>query len=370
MWRSPPVNAVGGGVRAVSALPVAQATSTTGGTPEGGHRRSRLAAGSATQRDRLVAATAQLSAELGSPAIGVHHICQRAGISRRTFYELYADREACFVDAHEQAFAWLTGHLVEVVAEAGPVWEDRAVALTQALLEAWDADRVLAHLCLVSSLASTGETLRLRRATIARIAGLLADAPAQALLEEPVLTGAIGSVWELALRGVTDDPDGSLTDLTGPAIYLVLAPFVGRRHAAARCAGRGGAVADVTRWTPAVVGDAEERGLLVTELTGETLRYLAAHPGAANIAIARALDVRHESQMSRHLSRLERAGMVTRRKEGRTNAWTLTARGEEAARTLCDLRPDPSRLTARAWTAPACPSHPVSIPSQLPEECS
>jgi DNA-binding MarR family transcriptional regulator len=107
----------------------------------------------------------------------------------------------------------------------------------------------------------------------------------------------------------------------------------------------------VTRWTPTVVGDADDRGLLVTELTGQTLRYLNGHPGAANIEVARAVDVRHESQMSRHLSRLERAGMVQRRKEGRTNAWTLTDRGAEAARTLRDLRSSAPPLTTRAWTS-------------------
>jgi AcrR family transcriptional regulator/DNA-binding transcriptional ArsR family regulator len=315
-------------------------------------RRVGLAGGVPTQRDRLAAAMGELTAEVGTAAAGVHHVCQRAGVSRRTFYELYADRDACFVDAHQEAFGRLVGHLAEAVAAAGPEWEDRAVATTQALLGAWDADRVLAHLCLISSVGTNRETMALRRATIAQIAGLLADAPAQPLQEEPVLTGAIGGVWELALRGLADDPHTSIADLAGAAIYLMLAPFAGRRQAAARAAGRGGgAIAYSTRWTPAVVGDSEDRGLLVTELTGQTLRYLNGHPGAANIDIARAVDVRHESQISRHLSRLERAGMVSRRKEGRTNAWVLTARGEEAARTLRDLRADGPGLTTSAWAS-------------------
>ena len=314
-------------------------------------RRSAQSRGLPTQRDRLVAAAGELAAELGSAAIGVHHICQRAGISRRTFYELYADRDACLVDAHQEAFGRLIGHLAEAVAEAGAGWEDRAVVVVQALLGAWEADRVLAHLCLVSSIGGSVETLALRRATMAHIAGLLADAPAQPLHEEPMLTGAIGGVWELALRALTDDSDSSIADLAGPAIFLVLTPFAGRRQAAARAAGRGGATAYVTRWTPAVVGDADERGLLVTELAGQTLRYLNGHPGAANVDIARAVDVRHESQMSRHLGRLERAGMVKHRKEGRTNAWVLTARGEEAARTLRDLRAEGPRLTGSSWVS-------------------
>jgi DNA-binding MarR family transcriptional regulator len=132
----------------------------------------------------------------------------------------------------------------------------------------------------------------------------------------------------------------------------MLAPLAGRRQAAARAAGRGaGSAPYVTRWTPTVASGGDERGLLVTQLTGQTLRYLNGHPGAANIDVARAVDVRHESQISRHLGRLERAGMVSRRREGRANAWSLTARGEEAARSLRDLRSGAPRLTDGAWAA-------------------
>jgi AcrR family transcriptional regulator len=302
-----------------------------------------------TQRDRLVAAMGELTAELGLAAVGVHHVCQRAGVSRRTFYEIYADRDACVVDMHEEAFGRLMGHLAEAVADAGTVWEDRAVAVTQALLGAWNADRVLAQLCLVSSVSGHAHALELRRTAMAQIAGLLADPPRQPMVETSVLACAISGIWGLAFASLTEKPDASIADLAGVAIFMLLAPFAGRRHAAARAAGRGGTAAYVTRWTPTVVGGEDDRGLLVTELTSQTLRYLNGHPGAANIDIARAVDVRHESQMSRHLSRLEKAGMVKRRKQGRTNAWVLTARGEEAARTLRELRTDALRLTDSRW---------------------
>jgi DNA-binding MarR family transcriptional regulator len=214
-----------------------------------------------------------------------------------------------------------------------------------------DADRVLAHLCLMPAVGGQRDALRLRRAAIGRIATLLADAPTTALPGDQALTGGLAGVWELALRRLTEEPEASIEELTGGAIYLMLSPFVGRRQAVARAAGRGAVTAYVTRWTPTVTGDADERGLLVTELTGETLRYLAKHPGAANIAIARAIDVRHESQMSRHLVRLEAAGMVSRRKEGRTNAWRLTARGEEAARALRDPASTRPSLIAGRWSS-------------------
>jgi AcrR family transcriptional regulator/predicted transcriptional regulator len=331
------------------------APAVTAGDPVPGAitgRRNAQTYGVPTQRDRLVAAMGELTAELGLAAVGVHHVCQRAGVSRRTFYELYADRDACVVDTHDEAFGRLLAHLAEAVADAGGAWEDRAVAVTQALFTAWDTDRVLAKLCLISSVSGHPEALELRRVAMAQIAGLLADPPRQPMVEASVLACAISGIWGLAFAQLTEKPTASISDLAGVAIFLLVAPFAGRRHAAARAAGRGGTAAYVTRWTPTGGGgDDDDRGLLVTELTSQTLRYLNGHPGAANIDIARAVDVRHESQMSRHLARLERAGMVSHRKEGRTNAWTLTARGEEAARTLRDLRADAPRLTASAWAA-------------------
>jgi AcrR family transcriptional regulator len=308
-------------------------------------RRSRVVGGALGQRARLVAAMGELVAEVGPAAVGVHHVCQRAGMSRRTFYDHFEDRDACFLDALREASGRLLAHVEEAVDAADPEWEARAVAATSALIGALDADRVLAQLCVVSALGGGDEAVALRREVLGRIVALLHDAPASAAPTELVLAGALGGVWDLVHRRLTDAPDGSLADLDEAAAFLMLAPFVGRRQAVAR--GIGGTNAYVMRWTPAVAAGPDEPGLMVTELTGQTLQFLAGHPGAANVDIARAVDVRHESQMSRHLGRLERAGMVRHRREGRANAWRLTARGKEAVRALPALKAGAPRLADR-----------------------
>ncbi len=298
-------------------------------------RRSRIVGGASGQRARLVGAMSELVAEVGLSAVGVHHVCQRAGMSRRTFYEHYAGRDDCFMDTLREAYDRLLGQVEEAVTAAGPVWEDRAVATTRALVGALDADRVLARVCVVSALGGGEDAIALRRETLKRIAAPLRDASAHGMPADLVLASALGGVWELVHRRLTDQPDASLADLGEAADYLMLAPFTGRRRAAA-LAGQGSAVAFVTRWSPQVAGT-DHPGLTVTELTRQTLRYLAANPGACNVDIARGVDVRHESQISRHLVRLERAGIVRRRKEGRTNAWTLTVLGQEAAGAVHDV---------------------------------
>ncbi len=310
-------------------------------------RRSRGIGGASGQRDRLVAAMGELVAEVGTAAIGVHHVCQRAGISRRTFYALYADRDACLLDTLGEAQDRLVGCVAEAVVTVGQEWEDRAVAAMRALVGTLCADRVLGHLCVVAPLAAGQEALIMQRATIDEVGRLLGEPPASTVPTDLVLAAALGGVWELVRRQLTDDASAH-GDLTGPAIHSLLTPFIGRRRAATRASVLSDPTIFVARWTPSDASGDHQPGLLVTELTRQTLEYLDRHPDATNVAVARAVDVRHESQMSRHLARLRRAGVVRRRKEGRTNAWRLTARGEEAARSMRDLRSEAPRLTAWA----------------------
>jgi AcrR family transcriptional regulator len=276
----------------------------------------------------------ELIAELGDTAIGVHHICQRAGISRRTFYELYVDRDACLLDTLGVAQDRLVGCVAAAVVTVGPEWEDRAVTASRALVGTLCADHVLGYLCVVAPLGAGRDALIRQRATIDEIGRLLGEPPQIAVPTDVVLAAALGGVWELVRSHLTDgDVQG---DLAAAAVYTLLAPFIGRRRAATRASVLSGDPSIfVARWTPS---DTTELSLLVTELTRQTLEYLDKHPDATNIAIARAVDVRHESQMSRHLARLRRAGIVQRRKEGRTNAWQLTARGQDAARSVRDAR--------------------------------
>jgi AcrR family transcriptional regulator len=296
-------------------------------------RRSGHAFGLPSQRDRLVAAMGELTAEVGPSTVGVHHVCQRAGISRRTFYDVYADRDACFLDAIGEAQNRLVAQVAAAVAQAGPEWEDRVVAATRALVATLCADRILGHLCVVAPLAAGRDALALRRAAMDEIVTLLGPPPQVDVPSDLVLAAALGGVWELLRHYLDNDGDVAEHQVTTAAINALLAPFVGRRRAAVRAQAPGDAVPFVTRWTPSVP-EAGSASVMLTELTRQTLQYLDAHPGATNVDVARAIDVRHESQMSRHLGRLESAGIVVRRKEGRSNAWRLTSRGEEAARAL------------------------------------
>ena len=55
------------------------------------------------QRARIVAALVDVVAERGVAQVTVAHVVARSGVSRRTFYELFEDREACLSAAFDAA---------------------------------------------------------------------------------------------------------------------------------------------------------------------------------------------------------------------------------------------------------------------------
>jgi AcrR family transcriptional regulator len=285
-----------------------------------------------SHRQRLIAAMAQVAAEHGRRGAIVELVCERAGMSRRTFYEHFTDGEQCFVSAVGQAFDQLFAAINAAVGAGPQDWEDRACTTVAALIATLDRDRTLARLCVIEPHSGSPVALSIRHAAVHRLALVLAAGATvgDAALRDAAARGAVGAILELATDPILADE--SLQSIVAPALYTALAPFTGRRVASLRAT-------NPPRISAASAPAAPPRSttvahLLVTELTRQTVLHLVAHPEACNVEIARAIGVRHESQMSRHLVRLERAGIVERHKEGRTNAWRLTAHGHEAARSL------------------------------------
>ena len=78
--------------------------STPNRLPSGRHGLPRETV-AASQRARMIDAMAAVVAEKGYAATTVADVVERAGVSRRTFYEQFADKEACFLAAYEVGLA-------------------------------------------------------------------------------------------------------------------------------------------------------------------------------------------------------------------------------------------------------------------------
>jgi AcrR family transcriptional regulator len=295
------------------------------GTASYGHR-SRLAEPRA-RRERLIASMTVLAADRGRHGVTVERVCEHAGVSKVTFYESFVDVEDCFATAVEEVHEKLWSDVERGIESVAPGdWALSLSAAIVAFLASLEANPTAAWLCVVEPMNGVPRALAARRQLVARLAELI-PVDADDAAPVPTAPGSVGALWELVLQHLTGQGETRrLTELAGSSIFLVLAPYIGRRAAMQHAMD-----------LPAVPPPAPElrppttlvSGL--TQLARSTLLFLADHHGASNAEIGLAVGVPHASQMSRHLHRLEQEGLVHSTRDGRRNAWSLTEVGVKTA---------------------------------------
>lgn len=201
----------------------------------------------AAHRDRLVQAMIALVAERGYAAVTVADVVAAARVSKRTFYQHFSDREACFLAAYvaaaEQPLARIAA-AVTPVAEAASGAEplslaDEVTAGTSAYLAALAEQPALTRTLLteISGLGPQGR--RVRREVLNRFAEQLSalialGASTEAGRSVPELAGVrglphptavalVGGINELVLDAVEDGRGDRLAELTPTVTELILA---------------------------------------------------------------------------------------------------------------------------------------------------
>lgn len=121
------------------------------------------------QRERLIAAMAEVCAERGYAATSVADVTRRAGVSTASFYKQFADRRACLLASFEE----LCGRLLERVEQACEGGPGAAIRTAAELLA---ADPPAARLLSFEIAAAGPEGVRLQHAAIERLAARLRQA--------------------------------------------------------------------------------------------------------------------------------------------------------------------------------------------------
>lgn len=291
------------------------------------------------QRRRLLLAIVELLAEEGVEATTVGSISRRAGVSRRTFYEAFEDREECFLAAVEQAIEHISQEVVPAY-EGERKWSARIRSGLIALLEYLDEHGAVARMCVVETARAGPEVLERRRRVLEVLTKAVDDGRALAkpgseplpLTAEGVVGGALSVVHARLLEGHAR----RLVDLVNPLTGMILNPYLGPL-AARRELERPLPQASAP---PADVPKDPFNGLSIrfTYRTARVLATIATEPGASNRVIADSSGIGDEGQMSRLLRRLQIAGLVENQGEGHArgepNAWWLTQRGRAIHTTL------------------------------------
>jgi AcrR family transcriptional regulator len=293
------------------------------------------------QRRRLLLAIGEVLAEGGLEAANVGRVCEQAGVSRRTFYELFEDREQCLLAAFDQAIERISQRVVpaymgEGIAHGAQGWRERLRAALSALLEQLDCEPDVARLCIVEAPRGGPELLERRRNVLEALALAVDEGrvESRAGSEPPPLTaqGVVGGALSVIHARLLES-SRPLVELTGPLMAMIVHPYLGPAAArkelerpaprAPRTTPRGGA--DPFKGLP----------IRFTYRTARVLATIASEGGRgsypSNRFIADSSGIADEGQMSRLLRRLAQCELIENRGEGRTrgepNAWALTERG-------------------------------------------
>ncbi len=147
----------------------------------------------------------------GFEATTISDVVQHAHVSKRTFYEHFPDKEACFL----ALFAVTNDRIIDAILsdlDPGLPWEDRLRACIDAYLAGVSVDPALTASFLLEVRSAGPRALALRRAVINRLVdmllGLVEDARAQnpslRRLDRATVTAIIGGLNEPMLAAVEE----------------------------------------------------------------------------------------------------------------------------------------------------------------------
>ena len=181
-------------------------------------------------RLRLIGAMAALLAEKGYSTVTIADIARQAHVSKRTFYEHFADKDACFIACYETLSNMVLQSIVDAMSADVP-WAKKWRASTKAYLSTLESQPALTRTLMMDIYAAGPQALQVRRQVLRRFADNLRRVVDQGRRENPKLprlsqamaTAIIGGINELVLVAVEEGRADRLTELSGTAEALLQA---------------------------------------------------------------------------------------------------------------------------------------------------
>jgi AcrR family transcriptional regulator len=293
------------------------------------------------QRARILAAAVDSVQESGYAAMTIADVVQRARISRKTFYDVFANRGECFAAVVEEISARASSLATSAyTAENG--WLAATRAALNSLLCLIDEEPGLARIWFVDAMSGPkavhehkAEVMAMLAATVDLGRGLVSEKrqPSQLTAE-----ATVGGISQIISTRLLNGSRASFVDLLGPCMYLIALPYLGVERATAELR-REPSVQKPRRQVPDTCRRSQvlrDMNIRVTYRTIRTLDAICEQPGANNRTVAEKCGINDPGQVSKLLSRLERLALIENRglghDHGASNAWYIAPRGLELMR--------------------------------------
>ncbi len=187
------------------------------------------------QRARILAAAIEVVEELGYAGMTVAQVLARAKVSRKTFYDIFADRQACFLGVFDQGIDQIRAVVEADAADRSREWREMVRSGLARLLIFLDEEPALARICLVEAQGSGAKLLERRVEILMELAGVvdLGRSAPGAVREPPDITAeaVIGACFTVLQMRLLERGGRPLEELLGPLMSIILLPYLGARAA-------------------------------------------------------------------------------------------------------------------------------------------
>jgi AcrR family transcriptional regulator len=198
------------------------------------------AAMAASQRARMLDAVVRAVADRGYARVTVADIVALAGVSRRTFYEQFEDKQACFLAAYRTGTEVIIRQIIDATEEAPEDdWRRRLEVGLEAYTHVLAAEPLFARTLLIDVLGAGQEAVELRQQLyelfVLRFHNLMERAamhdPAIVPAPDVFLRALVGGIGELVQQHILREGAETLPELTPTLVDIAqtVIQFGGRR---------------------------------------------------------------------------------------------------------------------------------------------
>ena len=208
----------------------------TGTAGKAGSPAPTLRLVTSSKRQRILEGMLEAVGSLGYDGASVRTVLGRTGLYRQAFYDNFADKDACYLEAFDFGVARLES--VVIAAAAGEEsWQGKLRAGLGALLDALDEDPDVGRALIVEVHAAGAEALAKRTEAMGRITGFVDQARADAeesesppsIAPEGIVAGIHAVVHSRLARGAND----GFRELLPEFMYFAVLPYFGADVASA-----------------------------------------------------------------------------------------------------------------------------------------
>jgi AcrR family transcriptional regulator/DNA-binding MarR family transcriptional regulator len=297
------------------------------------------------QRSRLFAGAIGAIEEFGYGQATVAQITARARVSRRTFYELFENREQCVVALVEE----VVGRIESEVAAAnlGDLpWRERVRRGLCTILSFFDREPALARVCVVQASHGGPAVLTRREEVLARMAAVIDEGRGESSRAADCATltaeGLIGAACAIVHARLLRDDHEPLIGLLGELMSMIVLPYLGaaaaRREQALPSLPVDSSESRASTRPQSDRDPLQDIPMRLTYRTALVLERIAQQSQISNREVAEQAGVSDQGQISKLLARLRRLGLIENtgvgHVKGEPNAWRLTPLGRQVTRRL------------------------------------